>query len=240
MNQVGDRRQRCYCIRRCSAAVFALSLGVFTLQMLFPSNLPIYAVAKETDVACYSVVAVDTRQDLPALAIRYGTTVEKIIADNPGAMPIKKGAVLTIRENTAVAAALSRGGDIHQWFWPITGRITSEYGERDGGFHHGIDIAASANEKVRAAQGGKVVKAQWIDIYGFAVLIDHGSGIQTLYAHNSKLLVKPGDWVNPGDVLALAGSTGESTGPHVHFEIRLNGKTIDPTYYLPQVQIVAN
>jgi murein DD-endopeptidase MepM/ murein hydrolase activator NlpD len=71
-------------------------------------------------------------------------------------------------------------------------------------------------------------------------MIDHGDGVQTLYAHNSKILVKDGDYVTAGEGISLSGSTGNSTGPHLHFEIRVNGKTVDPQSYLPKIRVASN
>ncbi|MCL1808966.1 MAG: M23 family metallopeptidase [Clostridiales bacterium] len=95
-------------------------------------------------------------------------------------------------------------------------------------FHTGIDIAAPTGTSVVAANAGSVIKAGWNDSYGYMVMIDHGGGIVTLYAHNSSLLVKTGDIVVTGDKIAKSGSTGMSTGPHVHFEVRKNGSYVDP------------
>jgi murein DD-endopeptidase MepM/ murein hydrolase activator NlpD len=111
-------------------------------------------------------------------------------------------------------------------------RISSDYGYRGSEFHLGIDIPAAYGSNVYAANGGKVIKATYHYSYGNYILIDHGGGQATLYAHNSKLLVSEGDTVSKGDVIALAGSTGASTGNHIHFEVRINGVTTDPKKYV--------
>ena len=123
--------------------------------------------------------------------------------------------------------------------WPTGGReITSDYGGRYHPiwgryiFHDGIDIAADYGEPVHAADGGVVVYAGWISGYGNAVIIDHGNGISTLYGHNESLTVSEGEGVSKGSVIAYAGSTGNSTGPHVHFEVRENGDPVNPLGYL--------
>lgn len=116
--------------------------------------------------------------------------------------------------------------------WPMLGDITSYYGPRDDEFHTGIDIAAVTGQAVRAAMAGTVVEAGWRGGYGLCVVVDHGNGLQTLYAHNSKLEVEIGETVEAGQLLALAGSTGYSTGPHLHFEILLNGFPVNPMPWL--------
>lgn len=124
--------------------------------------------------------------------------------------------------------------------WPSASstRVTSEFGMRFhpilkvNKLHTGIDIGASAGTKVLAANSGTVIKAGWNNSYGNLVMIDHGGGIVTLYAHNSKLLVSTGDVVSRGQDIALVGSTGRSTGPHIHFEVRVNGEYQNPRNWL--------
>lgn len=121
------------------------------------------------------------------------------------------------------------------YMWPAESqytRISSGYGYRGSEFHLGIDIPAAYGSNVYAANGGKVIKAASHYSYGNYVLIDHGGGQATLYAHNSKLLVSEGDTVSKGEVIALVGSTGDSTGNHIHFEVRINGVTTNPKPYL--------
>lgn len=115
------------------------------------------------------------------------------------------------------------------FMWPVTGPVSSPFGPRWGGeFHHGIDIAVPSGTKVACAKDGYVIKTGWSDIYGNFVQVDHGDGISTLYGHNSLLYAKEGEMVKQGDIVSLSGSTGRSTGPHVHFEIRAKNKAINP------------
>jgi len=123
--------------------------------------------------------------------------------------------------------------------WPAEGRVTSEYGMRRHPItgrvqlHAGIDVAAPVGTPVYATADGTVVFAGEHGGYGLTVIIDHGYGIQTLYAHNSRLLVKEGDEVVRGQPIAEVGSTGLSTGPHVHYEVHVNGEPVNPRAYLP-------
>ena len=124
------------------------------------------------------------------------------------------------------------------FIWPVNGVITSPFGYRTHPifgtsiFHSGIDIGVDYGTPVHAADSGVVVDAGWISGYGYAVIIDHGNGLSTLYGHNESLAVSAGQSVSQGQVIAYAGSTGNSTGPHVHFEVRVNGDPVDPMSYL--------
>jgi len=124
--------------------------------------------------------------------------------------------------------------------WPAPGytKITSPYGYRvhpilkTKRMHTGVDIGVPSGSNVVAVADGKVILAEYYGGYGNTVIIDHGGKISTLYAHNSKLLVKEGDKVTRGQVIAKSGSTGLSTGPHLHFEVRVNGNHTDPMPYI--------
>ena len=118
---------------------------------------------------------------------------------------------------------------------PISGNITSRYGARESirdHTHKGLDIAAKTGTPIKAAAGGTIEYSGTMGGYGKLVIINHGNGIQTYYGHCSKLNVKVGETVEAGDVIAEVGSTGNSTGPHLHLEIRQNGKYVNPANYL--------
>ena len=117
--------------------------------------------------------------------------------------------------------------------WPVSGRITSPYGTRDGRLHAGIDIGKPIGSAVKASAAGTVTRAGNAGDYGILVEINHGNGWVTRYAHNSSVKVKVGQKVSKGQTIALSGNTGRSTGPHVHFEIRYNGSAKNPMTYLP-------
>ncbi|WP_188399241.1 murein hydrolase activator EnvC [Sporomusa sp. GT1] len=123
--------------------------------------------------------------------------------------------------------------------WPASGPITSPFGWRTHPifgtqrFHSGIDIGADYGDAIAAADNGTVIFSGWMGGYGKAVIIDHGGGISTLYAHNSELLVEEGYRVYKGQTISRCGSTGYSTGPHLHFEVRENGSPVSPMGYLP-------
>ncbi len=140
-------------------------------------------------------------------------------------------------------SAYDRELDYTPTIYPLVqkGYITSYYGYRRdpvtgrvGAFHEGIDIAVRAGTPVRATADGTVVRASSYGTYGLFIEIKHGSyGYRTRYAHNSKILVREGQQVKKGDIIALVGSTGKSTGPHLHYEVLYNGKPVNPRNYLP-------
>ncbi|WP_051571547.1 M23 family metallopeptidase [Cryptosporangium arvum] len=118
------------------------------------------------------------------------------------------------------------------WIKPASGPLSSLYAARWGTFHYGIDFAAAYGSTVKAASAGTVIRAGWYGGYGQIVIIDHGDGVTTRYGHNSELLVSVGDHVEAGDGIAKVGSTGQSTGPHCHFEVRIDDVPEDPLGWL--------
>ena len=116
--------------------------------------------------------------------------------------------------------------------WPVSGPVTSSFGSRWGRMHDGIDIGVGTGTPVHAAAAGTIVYAGWMSGYGNIVVLDHGHGLSTAYGHNSSFTVAQGASVGAGAVIALSGNTGHSTGPHVHFEVRVNGTPVDPLTYL--------
>ena len=161
-------------------------------------------------------------------------TQERIINENLAASKEVEQMIRNSRYQPA-SPALSGGGALN---WPISGPITSPFGWRvhpitgASRFHSGIDIGGDYGDTIHAAGAGIVSYAGWISGYGYAVIIDHGGGISTLYGHNQALLVSEGQSVSQGQAIAECGSTGNSTGPHCHFEVRVDGEPVDPMGYL--------
>jgi|GEM_PF-696472 len=116
--------------------------------------------------------------------------------------------------------------------WPTEGIITSQMGSRWGSYHEGIDIGNSSGTPVYAAKSGTVIFADWAGGYGKLVKVDHGGGLVTFYGHLKSWVVKSGQKVKQGQLIGYMGNTGRSTGPHLHFEVRLNGKAVNPLKYL--------
>ena len=119
-----------------------------------------------------------------------------------------------------------------KFMYPINTRITSYYGPRWGRMHEGVDFAAPMGSPIRAVSSGRVVYSGWATGYGNVVIIEHQKGLRSLYAHNSKLLVRAGESVGKGEVISRSGNTGNSTGPHLHLEIQVNGRPENPLNYI--------
>ena len=131
--------------------------------------------------------------------------------------------------STGTAATPSAAGLI----WPVHGPITSPFGPRWGGFHPGIDIGVPTGTPIEAAAAGTVIYCGWESGYGNLVVIDHHNGLATAYAHQSRIAVSCNQDVAQGQVIGYVGCTGFCTGPHLHFEVRVNGSPVDPLGYLP-------
>ncbi|MFI5317929.1 MAG: murein hydrolase activator EnvC family protein [Myxococcota bacterium] len=129
----------------------------------------------------------------------------------------------------APAASASAAGFI----WPVSGPITSPFGMRWGTLHPGIDIGVPTGTPIHAAAAGTVIYCGWMEGYGNLVVIDHHNGLATAYAHQSRIASSCGENVAQSQVIGYSGCTGFCTGPHVHFEVRVNGQPVDPLGYLP-------
>jgi murein DD-endopeptidase MepM/ murein hydrolase activator NlpD len=221
------------------------------------NNLAIDSVIKEgqvlefpsSDGVLYKIKSGETLWDLAMLnKVDFNTIVEvnklespeKLKLDQkiimPGVDTVKSIPAKTSNKIVASNTTLSRGGSIPTntniiGSLPVKGKITSLYGPRWGRQHEGIDIAAPVGTDVFASMDGTVSFSGWDGGYGNLVIIDHGNGLQTYYAHNSELLVKKGQEVAKGTHIAEVGSTGNSTGPHSHFEVRKNGSPVNPYNY---------
>lgn len=215
-----------------------------------PWSLPAFT---GTGLATYTVSSGDT---LSKIAKVHDTTVSKLMElnalSNPNALAV--GMVLyvdTLRGNARVSsqAVAARGGSksgkasvkdsagAHVKYpmrWPVTGNVTTKFGKKKAGApHDGIDISAPKGSPVKAAQKGKVVYSDFHGGYGNLVIVKHGSGLLSVYAHNMKNLVKKGDPVSQGQVIAYVGDTGKIAGPHLHFEIRRGASPKNPLNFLP-------
>jgi murein DD-endopeptidase MepM/ murein hydrolase activator NlpD len=167
--------------------------------------------------------AVDAVDDLTAESSALGARIRAAQAPSPSSG----------RSAPSSASSSSTGGVSSAGFiWPVSGPVTSGFGWRWGRMHEGIDISASTGTPIRAAAAGSVIVAGWSGGYGNLVVIDHGGGVSTAYGHQSAIGSGVGQTVAQGQVIGYVGSTGNSTGPHLHFEVRINGSPVDPMGYL--------
>lgn len=182
------------------------------------------AVEASNEVETMQSLLPETTQELNALLDALSVRVERIA-------PEKRGDPAALERELRVLAAAPMK-------WPLEGHITSLFGYRvlpEKGyleFHQGLDIGAWYGTPVKATKAGKVVFAGWRPGLGWTIVLEHEMGYSTAYGHNSWYFVDPGDLVEEGEVIALSGDSGRSTGPHLHYEIRLNGVPMDPMVYL--------
>jgi len=203
------------------------------------------------------LVEIQSNQSLMSLVRQHGITLTELKDLNPGVelsklvvgskvRVAKAGALLAVRPLRSGGASWPVLPDLpalpgtnqfdpsQTYIWPTRGVFTSGYGWRWGRMHKGIDIANNVGTPIQAAKDGVISFSGWSSGYGYLVEISHGDGSSTRYAHNSRLLVKKGQLVPQGARISLMGSTGRSTGPHLHFEIRRpGGAAMDPMAMLP-------
>ncbi len=154
----------------------------------------------------------------------------EIISDTVITLPVTEEIIIGTGKGTTANVIHNASTKGYVWPLEVKGVITSYWG--DGRNHKGIDIAAPAGTEIHAVFDGVVTFAGWCNDYGYNVIIDHGNGVQTRYAHSRKLHVKVGDKVSKGEFIAEVGTTGQSTGNHVHFEVIINGTRVNPAPYL--------
>lgn len=170
------------------------------------------------------------------IAAMYQVNADDILRVNSIKRPeqLKVGKLLRIPSQSYVYRSRqpARSIVLASFHWPLFGTITSRFGPRHRGFHHGVDIAAKQGSYIRAADSGQVIFTGWKRIYGRTVIVKHSGNKKTLYAHASKILVKKGQRVKRGQAIARVGSTGRTTGPHLHFEVYIGEKCKNPLNYL--------
>jgi murein DD-endopeptidase MepM/ murein hydrolase activator NlpD len=209
------------------------------------------------------VHVVERGETLYRIARQYGVSVDAIVTANriPDVSAVEVGTRLVIpgRERAAegedddestlasyipfhtpdLRAQALREADL-SFDWPISGRFSSGFGWRGFGSHEGIDLTARPGTVVRAAEAGRVIESGWRGDYGRIVVVKHAGRYSTFYAHNRALRVAKGAFVEKGDVIAEVGSTGNASGPHLHFEIRRARRAEDPLRYLPEHPALAS
>ncbi len=155
------------------------------------------------------------QDDLETDVNQISEQIAKRLAESSGALP---------------AGPIQPGS--HGLIWPVTGPVVSGFGPRWGSFHEGIDIAVPTGTPIRAAASGSVAIAGVEGGYGNYTCVDHGGSLSTCYAHQERILVSVGQSVSQGQIIGISDCTGHCLGPHVHFEVRVNGEAVDPMGYL--------
>ncbi len=195
----------------------------------------------------YIIVVVRAGDTVSKIARAYGVAVEAIVKANnlrdPDALRVGQTLIIPLPAHSPAGRrpqnqrpATSQA----EYLWPAAGPIMSGFGVRDGRRHDGIDISAKPGTPIVAARAGVVTHAGWYYDYGLTVMLDHGGGVVTIYGHTSAVLVQPGQTVRAGDVIARVGCSGRCTGSHVHFEVRIQGRAVDPlTVLTPSARAAA-
>lgn len=203
-----------------------------------------YAINFNSDTSISEVISEDTVSDAEPPTVveeitpeqnssQANTGTDSNVTDNSIATPEK----LSVTTGAVVNGEISRAESNNTLCRPVSGAtVTSEYGERvnpitdEDEIHKGMDLAVASGTDIYAAAAGEVELARYSSTYGNYIIINHGGKLKTLYAHCSKLSVSAGDRVEKGQVIAKVGSTGRSTGPHLHFEVILDGENINPNW----------
>ena len=171
-------------------------------------------------------------ESLWSISREYNVKLESIIAANN----IKDASRISAGQQLRIPNVPGARSNICNFIWPVRGRITSPYGMRvisgRKDFHAGIDIGGPTGTNIVAAESGRVSYAGYMRGYGNVIILSHDGGYSTVYGHNSVNLVRKGQYVKRGSIIAKLGSTGNATGPHLHFEIRVSGKPVNPLSYL--------
>ncbi len=187
-------------------------------------------------------VKLNSPAELPVIAMKYKTSVAEIKKYNSDLsagkwifVPYKAG---LMANEPSVVGYYSRG----DFIWPVASyrRVSSEFGRRGWRKHKGIDISAPSGTGILAAREGKVIYSGWMRGYGRVVIIKHDKDFHTVYAHNSKNIVSKGERVSKGQKIAKVGRTGNATGNHLHFEIRIKDKAVDPMRYYNESRLAKN
>ncbi len=195
-----------------------------------------YAAAADVQRQAKSALSQQIAYQRDAIA-----ALDETYAQQQTAVHSDEGSSAEIEQIIQSLASHGTGSGINgiHFIWPVVGPITSPFGYRvdpvthQYALHTGIDIGVPMGTPIHAAASGKVIVAQWLNGYGYTIIIDDGGGIANLYAHQERSAVSVGQEVQQGQVIGYAGMTGWATGPHVHFEVRINGKPVNPAPYMP-------
>jgi murein DD-endopeptidase MepM/ murein hydrolase activator NlpD len=190
----------------------------------------LFRIGKAYDVTYDELARINRIRD--ASQIRVGQRI--FIPGARRSLPVE---IITPSEPVAPGQNLPEASApaLGRFFLPVRGTVNSGFGQRGASFHDGVDIAAPTGTPIRAIESGEVIYSDRLRGYGNIVIVRHADGLVSVYAHNESNLVREGQAVSGGEIIARVGSTGRVTGPHLHFEIRKNNAAEDPLRYLPQL-----
>ena len=208
-------------------SILSIGMKLTIPQVRVASSASSSPPAKEESYEVYRIQSGDT---LWGISRRYKVSLQDLMKVNN----LNEKSTLQIGQSIRIPSHLPQNYEkaSSSFLWPVSGRVSSSFGMRGGRLHSGIDILAPSGTLIKASRSGVVSFSGWMNGYGRVVIVDHQDGWQTLYAHNSVNLVNKGQKVNQGDAVARVGMTGNATTYHVHFEVRKNGKCLNPSDYL--------
>jgi murein DD-endopeptidase MepM/ murein hydrolase activator NlpD len=148
-------------------------------------------------------------------------------------------AMAAARPKSAASGKPTGAASSVRFVWPARGKVTSSFGRRGPSHHDGIDISAPRGTEIRAARDGKVIFSDRLSGYGNVIIVEHGGGFASVYAHNDRNLVRTGSRIRAGQKIGTVGATGRTSGPHLHFEIRKDNVARDPLWYLPSSTVAS-
>ena len=194
----------------------------------------LYRIGLRYGVEAQTLARVNGIRDVSGLRVGQKIWIPKSARTSAVQRPVQKPTGRsTARVRPTMREEARREGRL-SFIWPVQGAaVTSRFGRRRGRPHEGIDIGARAGTRIRAAEAGKVIHSGWLGDYGKVVIVKHAGHYRSVYAHARKLYVRRGQFVDRGQLLAEVGTTGNATGPHLHFEIRRRESPRDPMLYLP-------
>ena len=232
--EVQDAKEAAAAERKATArtrALAAASVSVISARTEEARSVRNRLAAGRDDLAAARSLKRTSLTDLQESRADYVAEVEALAAESAtlaaAIQSAQESAGSTSVGSTGAGAPTSSG-----FIWPVNGPVVSGFGMRWGRMHEGIDITAPSGTPIWAAASGTIIHSGWLGGYGNLVVIDHGNGLSTAYAHASSSLVGVGQQVSQGETVSLVGSTGNSSGPHLHFEVRVNGVAVDPLLYL--------
>jgi len=224
--------------RRWTAAVALLVLaaacGPKALHHTVQPGETVAGIARHYGVPYEDVVRANRLRDPQRIVVGRRLVIPGATGDVAQAPAAGGGHIMPI----GFAPTAARDGTSFQWPVP-GGAVTSPFGKRDSGHHDGIDVQAPIGTAVRAARDGEVLYSGSLRGYGNLVIVDHGGGFATIYAHNQRNLVRVGARVRTGQTIALLGATGQVSGPHLHFEVRKQNVARDPLLFLPPMTVAS-